>query len=249
MRYDVPLPPVAGEPGLTQGAYGDHGNLELVVPAVDAGIWVLWHNADPPGGIAPAAGPPPRRWSGALHFAGDLDRVDVARIAQVSHGPRFLEVSAVADGRAHRLYWTPTDGFLPGGLLADDARDVSAITELPDGRLACVVTTAAGHAVRLVAAVDRYPVLQWDRSPVLPGVRADATDGPDAPADAVTVARTTLDGGRRDAVLRRGDRLFHAWTSGPAADGRGGDLWTDPVEIRSCVEAPPGTPIHRRSPD
>jgi hypothetical protein len=40
-------PEVTGRPGLTHGRYGAVGNLELVVPAVDDGLWVGWFNCDP----------------------------------------------------------------------------------------------------------------------------------------------------------------------------------------------------------
>ena len=39
-------PEVTGRPGLTQGRYGAMGNLELVAPAVDDGLWVGWFNRD-----------------------------------------------------------------------------------------------------------------------------------------------------------------------------------------------------------
>jgi hypothetical protein len=56
-------PEVAGRPGLTQGRYGAAGNLELVVPAVDDGLWVGWFNRDP---VESHAGAAVQRWSGAL---------------------------------------------------------------------------------------------------------------------------------------------------------------------------------------
>lgn len=41
-----PLPPVTGSVGITQGGYGDRGNLELVAPDPDDGFWVFWFNGD-----------------------------------------------------------------------------------------------------------------------------------------------------------------------------------------------------------
>lgn len=148
------LPALTGSPWVTQGAYGDAGNLELVAPAADDGFWVFWFNADP---VDHQQGAAVRCWSGGLHvFAGH--RVQAARITQVQRGPRFLEALALSDGTLHRLYWTPEDGFVHAGPIATGIADTSAVVEQPAG-LHVDVRRTDGTFVRLVGDASAYPAV------------------------------------------------------------------------------------------
>jgi len=155
-RVETALPPVTGRPGLTQGRYGDRGNLELVAPAVDGGMWVLWFNADE---TEHRSGAAVGEWSGALHF-GDAGTVRQAVVTQVAHGPDFLEVIALGDGRAARWFWTPADGFVDGGQLPGEVCAVSAVAATPSALhvVAAHAHRELGHAV---ATLDRYPHVRW----------------------------------------------------------------------------------------
>lgn len=294
------LPSVCGRPGLTQGVYGDRGNLELVAPAEDGGIWVFWFNAD---AIDRRSGPLPGSWSGGLHFAG-VRPVRAVAITQVSQGPDFLEVIVLSDAGAERYYWTPAAGFIDAGILIPYARAVSALAVNADGssfRLAAV--SPAGEALRLTAQTASYPHLDWLIEPAgnaseavvldvghgslgmlvaghvstpagaVPGfwstvngvsgaeghlVGIDArgcvvfsqrgSSGwceqrqpwPDLRVDAVAAARTNLDGGRIDVIVRRGAALYHGWLS---CDH---DAVRAPRRIYARAWAQPGASLHRR---
>ena len=108
---DGELPTLGGSPGITQGAYGERGNLELVVPDEIDGIWVFWNNSDVGGR---KVGARPGCWSGGLRFAHG-SRYDGAAIVQSQHGPKWLEVIATGDGLAHRFTWRPESGFSETG--------------------------------------------------------------------------------------------------------------------------------------
>lgn len=196
------LPTLAGSPGLTQGAYGDAGNLELVAPAADGGFWVFWFNADP---VEHRAGAAMRAWSGGLHVFGE-HRVTAARIAQMQAGPRFLEALAVTDGELHRLHWTPSDGFVADGPVARSIATMSATVELGD-ELHVLGVQRNGTLVHLRGDACGYPEVQWRSSAVLGGARQVAL-GPDLGAavltgDGVKVLR--YDGAWRHVRTIRGD--------------------------------------------
>ncbi len=163
-----PWPPVAGVPGLAQGRYGSAGNLELVAPAVDGGIWVGWFNSDPTERYAGAA---LGRWSGALRFAAGHSYAS-ARIAQVDPGPDWLEVVALTtDGTLRRHVWSPDDGFVDHGPVTLRAASSSAILPDPaDGSLLLAVAGSDGTA-RLLRAEPgaAYPALDFVEVGVVPG--------------------------------------------------------------------------------
>lgn len=203
-----PWPPVAGRPGLAQGRYGAEGNLELVVPAVDDGIWVGWFNLDLHetwSGAAIGA------WSGALKFAGGHRYVS-ADVTQVDAGPDFLEVIALTtDGVVRRHVWSPGPGFVDHGELARSVVSCTALVQMADGTLSLALTRRDGLR-RIVTATPTgsYPELTFDeavhpeegRPVVHPAV------GPEEEAEAAAEVRV---GGRteRHVVTRRGDRLWH----------------------------------------
>jgi hypothetical protein len=158
-----PWPRVAGRPGFTQGRYGAVGNLELVACAVDDGLWVGWFNSDR---IDTMEGAAVGQWSGALRF-GRGPRFVSASITQVHAGPDWLEVVALTDlGELRRLVWSPDEGFVEHGTLAEQVVAASALVEQPDGRYVAVVTGAAG--IRALTAIpgDRYPVISFRESKV-----------------------------------------------------------------------------------
>ncbi|MFT4083744.1 MAG: hypothetical protein QM638_14275 [Nocardioides sp.] len=252
----VDLPPVGGLPGLTQGAYGTRGNLELVVPAVDTGFWVLWFNADEHDERSGAA---VGCWSGGLHVETD-DRLTAVTISQIEAGPRFLEVTLLGGDTARRMFWCPERGFVAGGVLEPAAAAVAPIRELA-GAMTTMITTTDGRTLWLRG--EGYPEPAWAATPAPPAAWEEFRRMPDGwtvrvqdgrvrfegergivetgiEADAAAAARTTLDGGRTDLLVRRGDRLAHAWT------GRTDDAWPQPRTITSTVWTEPEDRVHRR---
>lgn len=157
-----PLPPVTGSVSITQGAYGDRGNLELVAPHPDDGFWVFWFNGD---ALEHRAGAARGHWNSGLHVPTG-SRLQSARISQVPFGPNFLEVvGRVESGSLHRWYWTPSDGFLAGGTVAATAgAGLARLVASPD-RLTTMHVAAAGVEV-LRSGVERYPALSWHASQV-----------------------------------------------------------------------------------
>ncbi|WP_375389271.1 hypothetical protein [uncultured Amnibacterium sp.] len=140
--------------GLAQSVYGERGNLELVVPNRDRGFRVLWCNGDD----AESGGVPPRGWSAGLDVdTGGL--VQGVRIAQVPHGPSFLEASLLQEGRAARWTWRPDLGFVPGGVIGPSTCTPSAIVA-HDGRLH-VLTAGDTEVVHHVARIESFPDLSW----------------------------------------------------------------------------------------
>jgi hypothetical protein len=234
-----PLPPAHGIPGLTQGAYGDAGNLELVVPGID-GLWVYWFNADP---VDRRHGAVRGHWSGGLNIARGM-RFSAANITQMSAGPLFLEVLALQmGGQVRRMYWTPSDGFVDAGVIATGAKAVTPVIQGTDH--ARFSSTQTDGTVSIFSApISKYPKLMW-----IPLQDRDAAGLPDSPtktaasaipaSDAAATASTSLDGGRIDAVLRRGRLLWHSHS-------RDGDDWSEQVLIESVVWRRPGDgPVHR----
>ncbi len=125
-----PWPPTAGRPGLAQGRYGTQGNVELVVPAVDDGLWVGWFNGDTEDDRSTTRS---RSWSSALRFGRGRSYVS-ADITQLAVGPDWLEVVALTDnGELVRHVWSPEQGFVEQPLLRTDVRDHSALVVAPDG--------------------------------------------------------------------------------------------------------------------
>jgi hypothetical protein len=156
-----PFPPTTGSPGLVQGAYGDSGNLELVVPASDQGFWVFWFNADP---VEHHTGAALRCWSGGLHVPGPP--VHAARITQLRAGPRYLEVLSCGGGALYRQYWTPDAGFVDAGAVATGGSVLacSAVAE-SDGALHAYAAHDDGSLVHLQASLAAYPHLAWTATP------------------------------------------------------------------------------------
>jgi hypothetical protein len=154
-------PEVTGRPGLTQGRYGAAGNLELVVPAVDDGLWVGWFNCDP---VESHAGAAVRRWSGALRF-GRGHRYASADVTQVDAGPDFLEVAALTTGGALRRHvWSPGPGFVDHGELATEVASCSAVVQDPAGGSLHVAVAGRDGRVRVLRASPgpAYPALAFD---------------------------------------------------------------------------------------
>ena len=193
------LPALTGSPGLAQGAYGDVGNLELIAPAADGGLWVFWFNADE---IEHRQGAVRGCWSGGLHEFADHD-VAAARISQVVAGPRYLEAVALTTGGSlHRLYWTPTDGFVDAGVVAAHIAAASAVVEAGDALHLLAVTTA-GTVVHLRGSLEEYPAVRWTSREVTTGASAVSL-GPDL------TAVLLVDGVAR--VLRYDDGWRHVRT-------------------------------------
>ncbi len=157
-----PLPPVTGSIGITQGAYGDRGNLELIAPDPDDGFWVFWFNGD---ALEHRRGAARGHWNAGLHVRTG-SRLLSARISQVAFGPDFLEVvGRVESGSLQRWYWTPGDGFLPGGTVVPTAAAQPARIVASGARLMTMCVGDAGVEV-LTSGVQRYPELLWDHSHV-----------------------------------------------------------------------------------
>ena len=143
IALEAGLPKLRGAPGLTQGAYGERGNLELVVPDADDGLWVFWFNNDHSIGNL---GAQPGGWSGGLRFACGT-RYDGAAIVQSRHGPNWLEVVAVGVGVARRYTWRPESGFSETGQPWHAVGTPSAI-ETDDGILH-VATNSSADGIEL----------------------------------------------------------------------------------------------------
>lgn len=150
------VPPVAGAVGLVQGRYGAAGNLELVAPAADTGLWVFWFNADPGDTCSGALR---REWSGGLHFGPDTS-VGWAWITQMRAGPDFLEVLAACGTDVHRYMWTPSDGFADRGVIAHDVTSCSSVVE-SSNRLHLLITGGDGQLTQASADIQGYPDLDW----------------------------------------------------------------------------------------
>jgi hypothetical protein len=214
-------PEVAGRPGLTQGRYGAAGNLELVVPATDDGLWVGWFNHDP---VESHAGAAVRHWSGALRFARG-HRYRSADITQVDAGPDFLEVVArTTDGALRRHVWSPGPGFVDHGELAADVASCSAVVQSPaDGSLQVAVAGRDGR-VRLLRASPgpAYPTLAFEAAD--PGIEE---------AGAVDAAWHT---DHLDLVTVGGDGRARLW----CADAGGAEATPGPVRDVRLVTGPGG---------
>lgn len=165
-------PPVVGAPGLTQGQYGTAGNLELVAPAEDDGIWVGWFNNDPTEAHQGAA---IGRWSGVLRFASG-SRYVAAEVTQVAAGPDFIEVVALTvDGELRRHVWSPDSGFVDTGTLATGIVAASGLVASPtshgDNEFRISAICADGQLAELRASVgSSYPRLDFDKATTEPAV-------------------------------------------------------------------------------
>jgi len=180
-------PEVAGRPGLTQGRHGAAGNLELVVPAADDGLWVGWFNRDP---VESHAGAAVQRWSGALRFARGHRYVS-ADVTQVDAGPDFLEVVArTTGGTLRRHVWSPGPGFVDHGELARAVASCSAVIQRPaDGSLQLAVAGPDGRVRVLEGSPGRdYPAMRFEvADPGIAGVLAVDAAWHDDHLDLVTV--------------------------------------------------------------
>ena len=204
-RVREPWPDVTGRPGTTQGRYGVAGNLELVAPAIDDGLWVGWFNADR---VETFQGAAVRRWSGALRFGGGRRYVS-ASISQVHAGPDFLEVLATSSvGDLHRLVWTPDDGFVDHGPVARGIRSASRLVETPDGEHLVAVADARG--VRLLAGRPGgdYPHMGLDARGELPGPGV-VDDRQVTDVDAAWHGGPAGDAGHLDVVTRAASGEVH----------------------------------------
>lgn len=188
-------PAVAGSPGITQGRYGENGNLELVAPDVADGFWVLWCNLDT---VEHHAGAPLGRWSPGLHVPTG-GRVDAVRIAQVAAGPDWLECVVLTAGVAHRWHWSPAGGFEAAGVLAIGVSDIGPLHQDTDGRFSITVQPADGDTYRLAGAAGMYPVLDLRR-----------VDGEVEPLPDPTAGATCRSSRGEERVLIRDGALWHA---------------------------------------
>ncbi|MFD7989526.1 hypothetical protein ACFV4M_39985 [Kitasatospora indigofera] len=196
---DVPFPPLRGIPSLTQSRYGLRGNLELLAPDAEDGLWVFWHNTDPADGPEPGTGPPPGAWSGGLRFAAG-HRFDDARIVQSAHGPDHLEVLARSGPQVRRYRWSPAAGFTHEGVLPVRAAGAVALAEDPLGTLHAAVPLPGGGVAHLTADPARHPALHWRTLRTVPS---------DGEADAATLVP---DPGRPGAVhllVQAGGAVHH----------------------------------------
>lgn len=147
-------PPVMGRPGLTQGRYGNAGNLELVAPAVDDGLWVGWFNSDSHDDRTTTRS---RAWSGALRFARGR-RYRTADIAQLDAGPDWLEVVALSQaGEVVRHVWSPESGFLEQEVTQVGVRDVSGLVLDPAGMHHLAIVAEDGIVTVLSAGAAEHP--------------------------------------------------------------------------------------------
>lgn len=169
-------PDVTGRPGLAQGRYGVMGNLELVAPATDDGVWVGWFNCDPVESYSQAS---VQRWSGALRFARGHRYVS-ADLTQVDAGPDYLEVVALTSGgNLRRHVWSPDLGFVDQGELAEAVAVCSSVVQNPvDGSLYIATAGLDG----------RVQVLRGDTGPAYPRLTLDVVELGIAGAAAVDAA-------------------------------------------------------------
>lgn len=150
-------PTLVGTFGLTQGVYGDAGNLEFVAPDPHDGFWVFWFNGD---SRDHRQGPPPGRWSGGLHIVTGTV-VSSVSISQVVFGPHFLEAVIIEAGTASRVVWSPDRGFVRVEELTRCAKPMVSAIIGTSAALHCLVRGADGRVSHLQADVDRYPDVAW----------------------------------------------------------------------------------------
>lgn len=214
-------PEVTGRPGLTQGRYGAAGNLELVAPAVDDGLWVGWFNCDP---VESHSGAAIQRWSGALRFAHGHRYVS-ADVTQVDAGPNFLEVVALtAGGTLRRHVWSPGPGFVDHGELAGEVGWSSALVQSPvDGSLRVAVAGLDG----------RVRILHGSPGQAYPAVRFEVADPGIAGAVAVDAAWHE---DHLDLLTVDGDHLARLRCADRARTGTGGGS----VRAARLVASPDG---------
>mgnify|MGYP000308238426 CR=1 FL=1 len=190
-QMDIRSPsPTRGPASVTQGIYGEEGNLELVVADAEDGLWVHWFNSDP-WGTPPVSGVEPGQWSGGLRFA-EGTQYESAVIHQTPLGPHYLEVVAVRfDGPAESWYWSPGPGFQrrPGILEGAGAR---LLTEHESG-----FVLKRGDHVHVASAAD-YPHLVWTN--VTPAGVEPGT---------LVVTLSTRGGRMLELVYRRDGHLVH----------------------------------------
>jgi hypothetical protein len=207
-------PEVTGRPGLTQGCYGVAGNLELVAPAVDDGLWVGWFNCDP---VESHSGAAIQRWSGALRF-GHGHRYTSADVTQVDAGPNFLEVVALTTGGTLRRHvWSPGPGFVDRSELAGAIASCSAVVENPlDGSLHVAVAGWDGRMRILRGSPGQaYPAMPFEvADPGIAGVVAVDAAWHQDHLDLLTVDGDDL------ARLRCADRARTDTVGGPVRAGR-----------------------------
>ena len=170
-----PLAPAQGVHAVIQGSYGEVGNLELVVPDPLDGLWVYWRNNDAhdirPGAVAGG-------WSAGLRFAQGA-RYGTVSVLQTRHGPNNIEVIAISNAAAHRIFWNPETGFssadcvgttqtVAASLFEDDRPPHDLIMVSTDGDQVAVQYGESKSYPRLHFANRRYPELRWDDSPQVP---------------------------------------------------------------------------------
>lgn len=200
-----------GPVSLTQGVYGERGNLELVACDADDSLWVFWFNSDLETDTAETTDVAPGHWSAGLQFARGERYVD-AQILQSTLGPNHLEVLALDDsGVLQSWYWSPGPGFQRR---TDDAaiEVVRFGADHHDGTLRVTIEQRDGSIRRLRSTAMGYPDRGW----------VHASDGPELPDDKAArrlletaglvlddvadgtarMARSTRDGGTTELTWR-----------------------------------------------
>lgn len=230
-RVEGDVPPLAGTPGLVQGVYGRRGNLELVAPDPEDGLWVFWFNNDEPES-EPAPGARPGCWSAGLRFARGR-RYEAAAIVQSRHGPDWLEVAATAEGLLRRFTWRPETGFTEEGD-SWPAVGPAAAVETSDWFLhVAAAQPGSGVAIRSTAGTERLVATETLVSGVallLPDAELMWADGTGVHAEGGFVAPGRAPAAATDP--RTGERHV-AWID----DGRVHRQDGDGPDLRSPAEA------------
>lgn len=153
----------AGAASLTQGVYGERGNLELVACDAADGLWVFWFNADAPDDPVPTPDVPPGHWSSGLAFAFGARYID-AQIVQSRLGPDHLEVLALTDeGALESWYWSPGPGFQLRGSAVTASASRFRLTLADGGVLSVAVEYRDGMTAVLASDGAEYPERRWHR--------------------------------------------------------------------------------------
>lgn len=150
-----------GAASLTQGVYGERGNLELVACDAADGLWVFWFNADDPDDPDTTPDVLPGHWSSGLAFAVGTRYVD-AQIVQSPLGPDHLEVLALmGDGVLESWYWSPGPGFQRRESVVAASVSRFGLTLAQGGVLSAAVEHRDGTTALLASDGSEYPERRW----------------------------------------------------------------------------------------
>lgn len=207
-----------GSGSVTQGVYGERGNLELVACDARDGLWVFWFNSDPLG-TPPSGGVEPGRWSDGLAFAAG-SRYIRADILQSTLGPDHLEVLALDDaGVLQSWYWSPGPGFQRRegsvatgvGRFAAEHRDGTLTVAVDGPQPATWESDAAGYPNRIwrrvAASVVRLDS-PGDDDRARRALLQAGIDSAGIVAGSARCASSTRDGGTAELTWRGSDGLL-----------------------------------------